>query len=100
MNAALYPDRFLGLRSPQWKYLRRVRLLGPPVAPRADEELYDLRADPGEGHDLAAAQPERVAALRAELDRRLAAFGPRLPPKPAQVDPEVRARLRALGYTE
>jgi arylsulfatase A-like enzyme len=30
-------------------------------------ELYDLRADPGEKHDLSAAEPERVAAMRDEL---------------------------------
>ncbi len=30
-------------------------------------ELYDLRADPGEKHDLATADPERAAALRNEL---------------------------------
>ena len=100
LNSATYPDRFIGLRSPQWKYLRRLRLLGPPVAPRGDEELYDLRADPDELHDLAAAQPERVAALRAELDRKLTAFAPRMPPRAATVDPELRSRLRALGYVE
>ena len=34
--------------------------------PRLDEavwELYDLRADPSECHDLAAAEPERLAAM-------------------------------------
>ncbi len=31
-------------------------------------ELYDLRADPGESEDLAAAQPERVAAMTTELE--------------------------------
>ena len=31
-------------------------------------ELYDLRADPGEKHNLAERQPDRVAALRAILD--------------------------------
>ena len=30
-------------------------------------ELYDLKADPGEKHDLAAAQPERVARMQATL---------------------------------
>ena len=35
--------------------------------------LYDLRADPGEARDLAAARPERAKALRAALDAWLAA---------------------------
>ena len=30
-------------------------------------ELYDLKADPGEKHDIAAAQPERVARMQARL---------------------------------
>ena len=58
-------------------------------------ELYDLRGDPGESRNLAAAQPERAAALRAILDR---------PPdvertgSAAAESAETRQRLRALGY--
>lgn len=42
------------VREGRWKWLRR-----------ADhrEELYDLASDPGEQHDLAAGQPERVQAM-------------------------------------
>jgi len=43
-----------------------------PGAPVQDQ-LFDLRADPGEQRDLAAQRPERVAALRALLDARLGA---------------------------
>jgi hypothetical protein len=35
-------------------------------------ELYDLAKDPGQRHDLAAREPERVAAMRAALERWLA----------------------------
>ncbi|MCP3917875.1 MAG: sulfatase-like hydrolase/transferase [bacterium] len=35
---------------------------------RADLELFDLRADPGETTDLASAHPERVSALLAEYE--------------------------------
>ena len=38
-------------------------------------ELFDLRADPGERHDLAGERPERTAELRAELFRWLDAVG-------------------------
>jgi arylsulfatase A-like enzyme len=100
VNAATYPDRFMGVRTPDWKYVRRLRLSGPPVAPRADEELFDLRADPAETRNLVASEPERLAALRAELDRQLAATGPRLPARTLPIAPEVADQLRALGYTE
>jgi len=38
---------------------------GPP----SKAELYDLHADPLEQHDLAAQQPERVAAMQRELEK-------------------------------
>jgi hypothetical protein len=37
----------------------------------SNEELYDLTDDPGERHDLAAAQPDRVAEMRARLEAAL-----------------------------
>jgi len=73
------------------------------IAPdgRRSTQLYDLSADPDATRDVAAANPELVAALGASLDahrareQRLAgsaASGP--------LDPELRARLRALGYVD
>jgi arylsulfatase A-like enzyme len=100
LNSSTYPERFMGLRTPEWKYLRRLRIYGPPVSAFGAEQLYDLRADPGELHDVAAEKPEQVAKLRDELDRRLAAMGPRPVVKAAPVDPALREQLRALGYTE
>ncbi|MEN9404395.1 MAG: hypothetical protein RL091_3098 [Verrucomicrobiota bacterium] len=47
----------LALRKGDWK------LIETPSRP----ELYNLRADPGEAHDLAAAEPDRVKALTALL---------------------------------
>jgi len=38
-------------------------------APRLEERLFDLEADPGETRDLAAESPGRVAELRADLGR-------------------------------
>ncbi|MEB2344987.1 MAG: sulfatase-like hydrolase/transferase [Deltaproteobacteria bacterium] len=74
-----------GIRTATHKYLR---------APRP--ELYDLRADPGETHDLAATLPELAATLDRALDERLAG---RSAPRPnLALDPAERARLEALGY--
>ena len=42
-------------------------------------ELYNLAEDPGERNNLAAAMPERVAALRAKLDAWQEQVGARFP---------------------
>jgi choline-sulfatase len=73
-----------GVRSEGYKYIR---------APRP--ELYDLAVDPGETRNLAAREPERVAAL----DVLLTAFLARERSLPAEsLDPGRRAQLERLGY--
>lgn len=77
-------------------------------------ELFDLIADPGETSNLYETMKERFAGERDALDgyeqtsaeRRLA-LSQRLgqsaaapSPEPAEVDPKVREKLRALGYAE
>ncbi len=58
-------------------------------------ELYNLRQDPGEAHNLAASDPARLSALRTQLADFRSADARRSPrPEPA----EVRERLRSLGY--
>ena len=56
------------------------------------EELYDIRADVGEGHDLAgvASHATTVRELRAELDRWLATTHARMPEPDAQFDRSAR----------
>jgi len=74
-------------RDGRYKYVR---------APRP--ELYDLEADAGESHDVAAAHPDVVARLRGELDQAVAGWGEvesRHGP-----DPEAAERLRSLGYVQ
>jgi arylsulfatase A-like enzyme len=65
-------------------------------------ELYDLRADPRERTDLAAAQPERAAMLRARLDEimsglRAAALRDGEPIAGEAAD-EHRRRIQGIGY--
>ncbi|RMH15310.1 MAG: hypothetical protein D6696_21120, partial [Acidobacteria bacterium] len=59
-NSTGPPQR--GLRTRTWK------LIHYPAGERPDE-LYDLVADPAEHHDLAASDPDRLAAARARLER-------------------------------
>jgi arylsulfatase A-like enzyme len=70
---------------------RRVpsgELLGPP-------ELYDLGRDPLELHDLAAAEPGRLARLRQALSPMLVEVEGQGP-----VDEQTKGVLRALGYVQ
>jgi len=51
-------------------------------------ELYDLSKDPGEQQDLAAAQPERAAALKKQLADWRVSVGAQMPtPNPKPVEP-------------
>jgi arylsulfatase A-like enzyme len=65
-----------GWRTPQWKL---IRALEPDIYGKPAVELYDLRRDPAERHNLAEARPEVVQALSAAMDawvaRRLAETG-------------------------
>jgi choline-sulfatase len=77
------------LRANGWKYIH---------APRP--ELYDVRADPGETENLAAREPGRTAAMRAQLRQLIA-----VSPQPVAVsdaivrpDQPTLDRLQGLGY--
>jgi len=79
------PVRFL--RRGRWKYVHHP-----------EPELYDLMEDPGEQHNVASEHPERVAALRAELEALLAGASG-TDAGVSEITPEQRARLVALGYS-
>ncbi len=70
-------------------------------------EAYDLRRDPAERHDVAAAEPDRIAAGVAALERYrrraaaladAAAAGRRAAPRTAPPDAATAEKLKALGY--
>jgi arylsulfatase A-like enzyme/tetratricopeptide (TPR) repeat protein len=71
-------------RTARWKLV---------LAPRP--ELYDLAADPGETRDAGAGDGAEAEALRSALAR---ALETEPPDASTRADPEVRERLRALGY--
>ena len=97
---------------PQMLPDRRFRLLREGnlklvTSSMGDQFVYDLAADPGETHDLAAERPEAVAKLLArmalvEQEIGLPAIDAPLgdSEKPPELDAATRERLRALGYTE
>ncbi|MCU1385177.1 MAG: hypothetical protein JWL71_3874 [Acidobacteria bacterium] len=75
------------IRGDRWKYID---------APTA--EAYDLRADPGERRNVAAARGPLVAGMSAALARIDAGFGGAAATPPPQPDADTLARLRSLGY--
>jgi len=75
-----------------WKLIVSDDALGP-------RRLFDLRLDPGEQIDLAEQNPIMVEHLYRQLrqlDRRFSAAAGDV--DETTLDPEVEARLRALGY--
>ncbi|HVQ23730.1 MAG TPA: sulfatase [Planctomycetota bacterium] len=61
-------------------------------------ELYDLAADPGEQRDVGGSEPERRAAMLAELQRWRKATALRARDNLVLDHDEAEAKLRALGY--
>jgi arylsulfatase A-like enzyme len=89
-----HPGTRWGWRGGGFKYIATEKPGG------LDEELFDLRADPGEKDNLAARFADVAARLRsvtlgrAELNDAAPAVAP------SEADAEERAQLRALGYVE
>ncbi len=54
-----------GWRTPEWKL---IVALEPDFHFKPEVELYNLITDPGENHNVAEAEPEIVAMLRARMD--------------------------------
>lgn len=87
-------------RSPRFKFVKNL----PRRAARERGviepffQLYDLRRDPEEYHDVSGRHPDMVRLL----DRRLRALGATLEgldeELPDDIDPELRKQLEALGY--
>jgi arylsulfatase A-like enzyme len=86
------PDRslrqLLAVRTPPWKLIWQ--------RPSERVELYDLGHDPRERQDLDASAPP----ARRDLLAHLAGWSPPAPPPVAGADPDLEAKLRALGYVQ
>jgi tetratricopeptide (TPR) repeat protein len=79
-------SELVAVETERWKLVR---------APRS--ELYDLRSDPQELHDVSGEHPRVAATLAAHLEatQPLKAGDE---PTPGKIDPEALERLKALGY--
>lgn len=77
----------------EWKYI---------VNTKGKEELFDLRSDPLERHNLvstaAASVKNRLRQLAVETSERAKREGQSVVPRPA--DPAIQEELRALGYVQ
>ena len=90
-----YFEALSGQLNRGWAPLRGVIRGGVKYVDLPIPELYDLRSDPHEALNEAAAAPGRVEPLRALLAPWLAGDGAS---RPRRVDAETRERLRSLGY--
>jgi arylsulfatase A-like enzyme len=95
---SLYVESRLPYHSLRWRALRGLVWQEHKLVEGARHELYDLRRDPGEEHDLAADDPERVAALRRRLEGMRADGGDASWASPRALDAADRSQLEALGY--
>ena len=103
----LTPPRFF-IRNRGYKFIESSPREGEqelsPVPPRF--QLYDLRRDPGELNNLAESEPKRVRRLHKKLVELIddsqgnSANTTSVESATEAVDPELRERLRSLGYIE
>lgn len=102
----LYAESFAPRYDFGWSELRALRSGPYKVIAAPRPELYALASDPDETHDRADEEPERLAELTGELERRVARIEgpPGSAPRDTEaerrvgVDPEEGAALEALGY--
>jgi arylsulfatase A-like enzyme len=71
-----------------------------PLGRSPGVQLFDLRRDPAEQHNLAPQRPVRVGHLRTVMRRAKASVGVGVPPETIEIDAETRRTLRGLGYIE
>lgn len=81
-----------------WKYLRRALDEEKGQGSPFQEELYDLRSDPGETVNLIERENARAARMRERLGKALNSTGPLGRPRPVRLDEKTEEQLKSLGY--
>jgi len=89
----LYAESFAPLLDFGWSPLRSVRTSGWKFIDAPRPELYQTSGDADETRDLAASEPQRVAAMRADVSR----YSPATMDAKV-VDRDAQSRLQSLGY--
>jgi len=90
------PWHRIAVRTETFKYIWDSRRPDQP-------DLYDLRADPAEKHNVSKHYPQEVSRFQAQVDAhrlRVAATEPTMAVPKLELDEEVARRLRDLGYLE
>lgn len=94
-----YSESLSGYFNFQFSPLRSWRENGWKYIHAPQPELYDLRNDPGETHNVAVEQPERVRQMAGELRKRVeSAVTRRVHPSLKSIDSDDMRSLQALGY--
>jgi len=98
LNLAAYSETFYPRLNMGYSWYRAWRRDGWKYIHAKVPELYHVSEDPREEHNLAAAEPERVAQMRAELRRLLAEARPVAGSVRQSLTREERRALESLGY--
>ena len=96
VSATIYPEASLALRTKEYKYVHNLPALGEEPLPH--EELYDLRADPGELHNLADRNPELLEGFRSLAEPFRESWFAEVEAGIGALDKDTLSKLRALGY--
>jgi arylsulfatase A-like enzyme/cytochrome c-type biogenesis protein CcmH/NrfG len=93
-NRELYAESFAPLLDFGWSPLYSLRSDRWKYIDAPNPELFDITRDPNEEHDLSGTEATRIAEFHEMAARRT---GPATLDT-SGIDPEVKARLQALGY--
>ncbi|MBA7651375.1 hypothetical protein ES703_59194 [subsurface metagenome] len=93
LNKPDWGRRFIAYRTPNWKYIRTESL--DEASTVLSEEVYDLRNDPQEGHNLHGSEEARAFELEA-VNRILEFKQLKREAKTANEMERIRARLKKI----